>query len=50
MVAEDVTRNIENINFVAAEVAKEAECTAVASQEMTKLSARQKQLINQFKY
>ncbi|MNH24005.1 Methyl-accepting chemotaxis protein CtpH [compost metagenome] len=50
MVAEDISRNIENINLAAAEVAKEAEYIAVASQEMTRLSARQKQLISQFKY
>ncbi|GLO55091.1 chemotaxis transducer [Pseudomonas putida] len=50
MVAEDISRNIENISLAAAEVAKEAEHTAAASEAMTQLSAQQKQLVQQFKY
>lgn len=50
MVAEDISRNIENISLAAAEVAKEAEHTAAASNAMTQLSVQQKQLIQQFKY
>ncbi len=50
MVAEDISRNIESISVAAAEVAKEAEHTAVASEAMTQLSAQQKKLIQQFKY
>lgn len=50
MVAEDISRNIENISVAAAEVAKEAEHTAAASVAMTRLSAQQKGLIGQFKY
>lgn len=50
MVAEDISRNIESISLAAAEVAKEAEHTAAASEEMTHLSAQQKQLIGQFRY
>lgn len=50
MVAEDISRNIENVSLAAAEVAKEAEHTATASQVMTQLSAQQKQLVQQFKY
>jgi len=50
MVAEDISRNIENVNIAAAEVAREAKQTAVASEEMSHLSAQQKQLIGQFRY
>ncbi|URM26345.1 methyl-accepting chemotaxis protein [Pseudomonas frederiksbergensis] len=50
MVAEDISRNIESISLAAAEVAKEAEHTAAASEAMTQLSAQQKKLIQQFKY
>ncbi len=50
MVAEDISRNIENISLAAAEVAKEAEHTAAASNAMTQLSVQQKQLVQQFKY
>ncbi|CAI8883791.1 methyl-accepting chemotaxis protein [Pseudomonas jessenii] len=50
MVAEDISKNIESISLAAAEVAKEAEHTAEASEAMTLLSAQQKKLIQQFKY
>lgn len=50
MVAEDISRNIENISLAAAEVAKEAEQTAAASEAMSQLSAQQKELVQQFKY
>lgn len=50
VVAEDISQNIESINVAAAEVTKEAENTASASEVLTRLSAQQRHLIQQFKY
>ncbi|WP_177342857.1 methyl-accepting chemotaxis protein [Pseudomonas sp. EGD-AK9] len=50
MVAEDISKNIENVNGAAAEVTREAQNSVLASEALTELSAQQRLLVQQFKY
>lgn len=49
MVAEDISKNIEIVNAAAVEVTREAESDALASECLTKLSAQQSDLAQQFR-